>query len=702
MFGLEGRGRLCGAGGRLALALMAWAGLASAANLGTELEKAYGDQLARYFLAQYGEIDDPLMADWVREIGEEIAAVAPRRSLRYRFYVIDTSELNAFALPGGHVLVTRGLLSYVSSDDELAGVLAHEIGHLTEKHFQRRLLHHLLAYGLVRGLGAWDETEDLADPAAIWQFFAVMRQWRKHEHQADKSGVDLALRAGYDPEAFARFFETILNGRKSKRSQFETAFSTHPDAWIRLQRVVARVEQRQADDPARLLALANSLASRHRYARALAKFRLAAELDEVSPEPCLWAAQLYRAREQWAEAQEQYRQALQRAPGDSEAQEGLAVAELALREEAERPGESPSALGQLAQRAAAGTRDGLQAGLEELRPATRRASRELKALRARQQANRVLLVGLAIDPKWDVGYIWLALRINGVIFRLNETKALLAEGRERAGTATVRMLELAEEAHQAAQGATGPPVTEAFVAELAGEAGELRAEVAEAGEQLRCGATGLRWAADTLIPVIVDLTGWIDPYDHLPATRFAILQGGIWAAESGVNRAAKRGAVARELATRADLRRLQCRLDREGQKAGEHEDRVLAELAARRVRHEALRVERLRDEGLGLGQSAVALAAATSAGTTSERVLGARATTGGFPEAAETVEADLTSVHAALKLLLQEIEEERETGEEGVEATPAPSSGAELETGIDRAETFLSLVGLGQCLGGAR
>ena len=102
-------------------------------------ERELGEEESRKVAAEMGLYDDPTLVAYVRSVGERLAAVSPRRDVAYTFQIVDMEEPNAFALPGGYIYVSRGLLALTNDEDELAGIVGHEIGHVAAKHAVRRV-----------------------------------------------------------------------------------------------------------------------------------------------------------------------------------------------------------------------------------------------------------------------------------------------------------------------------------------------------------------------------------------------------------------------------------------------------------------------------------------------------------------------------------------------------------------------------------
>lgn len=182
----------------------------------------------------YGKFMTGSVADYVKRVGQKVAANTERKDVTYRFNVIDTPMVNAFALPGGYIYVSRGLLALANSEAELAAVLGHEVGHVTARHAAERMSQGFLvglgatAVGIAAGGGAIGEAVNLGSNLYIKSYS------RGQEHQSDELGVRYISRAGYDPKAMASFLKSL--DAQSKLDQKEAGksgggfnyFSTHP------------------------------------------------------------------------------------------------------------------------------------------------------------------------------------------------------------------------------------------------------------------------------------------------------------------------------------------------------------------------------------------------------------------------------------------------------------------------------------------
>ncbi|MBI4937347.1 MAG: M48 family metalloprotease [Nitrosomonadales bacterium] len=202
-------------------------------------------------LKQYHAYESPALQDYVDSVGQELARKSHRGNLNYRFTVLDTPEVNAFALPGGYVYITRGILAYLNSEAELAAVLGHEIGHVTARHGVRQQSAAQVAdIGLAvasifvpqLNSGAGQNLANILGGALLSGY------GREHELEADRLGAEYLARTEYDPQAMIRVVGVLKNqelfdaeiakqeGREPRR--YHGLFATHPDNDTRLQQVV--------------------------------------------------------------------------------------------------------------------------------------------------------------------------------------------------------------------------------------------------------------------------------------------------------------------------------------------------------------------------------------------------------------------------------------------------------------------------------
>lgn len=220
-----------------------------------EEEIRLGEEVAEQVEAEMGLVEDEALLALVRDVGERVAAVAPQQGYSYRFKVVDRVEPNAFALPGGHVYVSRGLLAITNTEDELANALAHEIVHVAARHHAQRqatatgvgilALPGLLVGGLIGGpVGGL-----VSAPFALVGVGAVASYSRSQELEADEIGQRLAGDAGYAPSALAEVLRQLERDEalRSAEARQPTWFDSHPST---PRRVAKAAEREVAATPA--------------------------------------------------------------------------------------------------------------------------------------------------------------------------------------------------------------------------------------------------------------------------------------------------------------------------------------------------------------------------------------------------------------------------------------------------------------------
>ncbi len=201
-------------------------------------------------VAEYGLYDDADLTAYVGQLGQSLAKVSQRPQLQYTFRVLDNPIVNAFALPGGYVYVTRGILAHFNSEDELAGVLGHEIGHVVARHGAEQMSRAQLA-GLGLGLGSIlsEQFAQFADLAGAGLGLLFLKFSRSQESESDMLGVEYSTRLGYDSHEMAGFFQTLKNMRDESGQNLPSFLSTHPDPGDRETRVHELTREWQAKVP---------------------------------------------------------------------------------------------------------------------------------------------------------------------------------------------------------------------------------------------------------------------------------------------------------------------------------------------------------------------------------------------------------------------------------------------------------------------
>jgi len=203
-----------------------------------ERERQIGDEQARLIEQTIGLDRAPTIGSYVQQLGQRLAQHVSRKDIEYRFYVADMAVPNAFAIPGGHVYVSRGLLALINSEDELAGVIGHEIGHVEARHAVQRSRASLALAPMQIVAGLTGIAASLISPnlgasivdAGHTATKAVLAPYsRDQEREADRLGQEIVARAGWDPRGLVNLLGTL--GREERLSGAPAAngfLATHP------------------------------------------------------------------------------------------------------------------------------------------------------------------------------------------------------------------------------------------------------------------------------------------------------------------------------------------------------------------------------------------------------------------------------------------------------------------------------------------
>jgi predicted Zn-dependent protease len=213
-----------------------------------EREQTIGDTMALEVNPHLRIIDDPALTGYLYSVGRNIGKQSSRPDLEYDFYIVNTPVVNAFALPGGHIYLTRGLIERTDDGAEFAGVLAHEIGHVAARHGVRKLQRQLRTGSLVNVLyntilGGEPQLlrqNSLQLANTVWS----ARHSRNDEREADRLAVDYLVETGVDPRAVVTLLETL---QQEEGSEADTGpavdwFSTHPLTESRIEDARQRIE----------------------------------------------------------------------------------------------------------------------------------------------------------------------------------------------------------------------------------------------------------------------------------------------------------------------------------------------------------------------------------------------------------------------------------------------------------------------------
>ncbi len=202
-------------------------------------EVSMGEKTHESLKKDPGFSSDKTMLNRLGTVARKLIKQVERKDLTWRFAVLNSDEVNAFAAPGGFIYVTKGLMKMCQSDSELAGVVAHEMGHVDKKHSVRQAEKAGLMTALVIGMGLYKKTEKAAPFAAIAAYFANLKFSRDDEFEADSCAVKYMHASGYNPNGLLTFFEKI--NRDSKASKITKYFSTHPPTTDRINAVKKQI-----------------------------------------------------------------------------------------------------------------------------------------------------------------------------------------------------------------------------------------------------------------------------------------------------------------------------------------------------------------------------------------------------------------------------------------------------------------------------
>jgi predicted Zn-dependent protease len=241
----------------VALVGLAWlAVLPACTTLSVEEEKQLGHQAQREVRGHFQMMRDKVVVNYVRDLGAKLASSAGPTPFEFRFWVVEDEEINAFALPGGAIYVHTGVLTKAKDVSEVAGVLAHEMGHVTARHvaklYRRQRNTGIGAQVLAMAIAILTGNPYIANAGGMASGVAATAYLntytRDAEREADARGVDTLVRAGYDPRGMMSFFQTLQHeseGRGMKPPQF---LSSHPATEERIQNVAAAIRAKHLSD----------------------------------------------------------------------------------------------------------------------------------------------------------------------------------------------------------------------------------------------------------------------------------------------------------------------------------------------------------------------------------------------------------------------------------------------------------------------
>jgi predicted Zn-dependent protease len=221
-------------------------------NMSEDQQIALGEEAAPKFVQDYGgDIPSPAVSAAVTAMGKRLVGVCERPELPWEFHVVDSAVINAFALPGGKIFITRGLLSKLTNEAQLAGVLGHEIGHVCALHITQAMARQTVLNTTLQTVGAVADSSDnqwlqvLGVGGQLGGGVYLLKFGRDQESQADELGVRYMSRLGYDPMGQVQVMQILQ--KEAGGGSTPEFLSTHPLPATRIERLQKLIKQKYPD-----------------------------------------------------------------------------------------------------------------------------------------------------------------------------------------------------------------------------------------------------------------------------------------------------------------------------------------------------------------------------------------------------------------------------------------------------------------------
>jgi beta-barrel assembly-enhancing protease len=230
------------------LGLAATTTVVTACSVSTQQEVEMGAQYAAEINRQLPLVDDAQLHRYINQLGNELAQHGDR-NLRYTFFIVNADMINAFAVPGGYIYINRGLIERAANLSEVAGVVAHEIGHVEYRHGVAQMERMQRAnIGLTAAFILLGRAPSGVEQAAIELGGSAIfaRYSREAEHEADAFGIPVLIAAGINPNGLVTMFQKLLEDQQRRPSAVEQWFSTHPTTQERIAAINAMIQQQPA------------------------------------------------------------------------------------------------------------------------------------------------------------------------------------------------------------------------------------------------------------------------------------------------------------------------------------------------------------------------------------------------------------------------------------------------------------------------
>jgi predicted Zn-dependent protease len=213
-------------------------------------EKSLGVSADPQIQTEYGVYADEKLQQYINEKGQEMAKISHRPNLGYQFKVMDSPIVNAFAVPGGYVYFTRGIMAHFNNEAQFMGVLGHEIGHITARHGASQQTKQILGQvGLIAAMIASPKVAQFGNELSQGLGLLFLKFGRDDERQSDKLGVEYSSKVNYDAKEMAGFFSTLARLSGDEGQRLPEFLSTHPDPGNRYTSVLAMATETQTKAP---------------------------------------------------------------------------------------------------------------------------------------------------------------------------------------------------------------------------------------------------------------------------------------------------------------------------------------------------------------------------------------------------------------------------------------------------------------------
>jgi len=195
--------------------------------ISTQQEVAIGEEVVKQIEKENKILNNPVLTQYVNDIGQRLARVCFRNDVTYHFKIVDADIINAFALPGGFIYIYGGALLAMDNEAQLAGVLAHEMGHVAARHSVKQI-QKTQAYSILASILLKDEKKSIQELSNIAANLVFLGYSRTAEFEADELGLHFLYQAGYDPVGLLEFFEKLKQTEKEDPGKLTLLLRTHP------------------------------------------------------------------------------------------------------------------------------------------------------------------------------------------------------------------------------------------------------------------------------------------------------------------------------------------------------------------------------------------------------------------------------------------------------------------------------------------